>query len=206
MGCEANEVADGLVCPDCLDRLNRVPQADAGVPGISGIVHVRNLGHYTPPHSSLVHELKYRNRRSIAQYLGVSLARLVLSDAMLKNADMLIPVPLHPARLRERGYNQSQLLAEQVSRLVRIPWADALRRVRNTRPQVTLDDKAREKEVKGAFAARPETSVRGKKVVLVDDVSTTGATLASAAQALSEAGALQIYALVVARRSAVKGR
>jgi ComF family protein len=162
------------------------------------VSHVRALGHYTSPFSNLVHQLKYYDRRSLAPALGRPMAGLMMSDATLKRAELIVPIPLHPARFRERGYNQSQLLAEQVSQLTRVPWNDALKRVRNTRDQVNLKDEARRKNLEGAFALRPEASVRNQKVLLIDDVATTGATLNSAAKALILAGATEVVALVVA--------
>jgi ComF family protein len=201
LGCEKNETEHGLVCADCLDRLSLVATSEDITRPLPDVDHVRALGSYTLPRSSLVHELKYRNRQQLAPVLGWALARLVLSDALLKSADRLVPVPLHPARHRERGYNQSELLTREVSRLTGISWSDALRRVKNTSSQVSLrDDKARARNMEDAFRAQSDADIKGMKVVLVDDVSTTGATLGSAAQALRNAGASQVYALVVARR------
>jgi ComF family protein len=199
LGCTEHETGHGLVCPQCLEQLERAPLPSNALPALQPVIHLRALGHYRPPFSNLVHELKYRNRRSLAPVLGKSLAGLLMSDGMLRNAELLVPVPLHPARLRERGYNQSQLLAEQIAQASRIPAADSLRRVRNTRAQVRLDDDARQKNMAGAFALRPGAAVAGKKVILIDDVATTGATLSSAAQALKDAGAREVLALVVAR-------
>jgi ComF family protein len=199
VGCNEQETGGGLVCESCLARLEQhaLPIAATGRDALS---HVRSLGPYAPPFSTLVHELKYRNRRSLAAVLGESLAGLLMSDGVLRGADVLAPIPLHPARLRERGYNQSQLLAEQVARPTRRDWADVLRRVKNTRAQVKIEDSdARRKNLEGAFALRPGTSVVDRKVILIDDVSTTGATLDSAAKTLQAAGAFRVYALVVAR-------
>lgn len=199
VGCEKCEVEQGLVCPQCLEALDHY-----GMPALrvesSGLTCVRALGCYGPPFSTLVHELKYRNRKSLARVLGKSLAGLLRNDPSLSRADVLVPIPLHPARLRERGYNQSQLLAQQVSARTGIPTQGALRRVRNTRSQVTLDHAARLKNLKGAFALASEAQVTGKTVVLIDDVSTTGATLSVAAEVLKQAGASAVYGLTVAGR------
>jgi ComF family protein len=162
------------------------------------VQHLRALGRYAPPFSNLVHQLKYYDRRSLSPVLGRPLAGLVMSDATLKRAELIVPIPLHPSRLRERGYNQSQLLAIQVSQLTGIPWDDALNRVRRTRDQTALNDEEREKNLAGAFALKPKAAVRGGKILLIDDVATTGATLSNAAAILRLSGAAEVVALVVA--------
>jgi ComF family protein len=111
-----------------------------------------------------------------------------------------VPVPLHPSRLAERGYNQSSLLARRVARHLGAPFAPlALARARDTPKQATLDREARLANVAGAFRVREPTRVYGRAVLLVDDVSTTGATLAACAQALQAAGASAVATAVLAR-------
>ncbi len=111
---------------------------------------------------------------------------------------LIVPVPLHPRRLKWRGFNQSLELARPLSRGTGAPLsADALRRVRDTIPQSTLDKKQRLDNIKGAFAAGPAAA--DKNVWLVDDVATTGATIEAAAKALKKAGAARVDVLVVGR-------
>ena len=93
-------------------------------------VAVRALGGYAPPYSGLIHGLKYDGKRKLAPLLGAALAGLVDSDPELSSADLLCPVPLHPARKRERGYNQSELLAREVAASVGIESINGLRRLR----------------------------------------------------------------------------
>jgi len=198
-GCGAREVPDALICQDCLNALYRYPLPTHGGPK-SVIVHLRSLGNYVPPFSSLVHELKYRNRTKLAPLLGDALTSLMMTDAVLKQADLLAPIPLHPARLRERGYNQSELLARRVAQLTGIPLVGALRRVKNTKSQARIvDAKKRKDNLKGAFAVTDAEALKDKQVLLIDDVTTTGATLDAAAQVLKAAGARTVYALVVAQ-------
>jgi ComF family protein len=200
LGCDTNEVEDGLVCRQCVAALRLNPPPARNFAG-SHITHTRSLGYYVPPFSTLVHQLKYYNRKALAGVLGQPMAGLVLSDGLLQAADVVVPIPLHPSRLRERGYNQARLLAEQVSITTRMPWLEALKRVKNTKDQVNLDDRARKANLEGAFELMPGADVRGKRVLLIDDVATTGATLGSAAQVLRQAGAADVLALVVTARA-----
>jgi ComF family protein len=121
-------------------------------------------------------------------------------DALADRAaglDLIVPVPLHAARLRERGFNQSALLAESLSGKLGIPVQDALVRSRATRSQVGLGRAARRRNVASAFEARSRLKV-GSAVCLVDDVATSGATLAAAAEALVAAGAGSVTAVTFA--------
>lgn len=114
--------------------------------------------------------------------------------------DFLVPIPLHPKRKRKRGFNQAAVLARKLSRLIAIPWSEsALRRVRDTAPQVGLSDSERLRNLHAAFECEDHALVAGKRLLLIDDVMTTGATLASAAAALVSAGATRVSALTLAR-------
>lgn len=115
---------------------------------------------------------------------------------LLIDADVAVPVPLHPSRRRERGFNQ----AEDLARHVGLPMVVALRRVRRTASQADLPAARRHGNVRGAFALRRKSqSISGKIVVLIDDVSTTGATLDACAMALKEAGVREVRGLTAAR-------
>jgi ComF family protein len=113
--------------------------------------------------------------------------------------DVVAPVPLHIKRLRWRGFNQSELLARPLAGMWGVPLADGLLRVRDTVPQVRLPDEARRENLRDAFAVDAATALNGRRVLLVDDVTTTGATLAEGARALRAAGAREVAAYVVAR-------
>ena len=198
-GCGERETENALICPECLKVLYRYPLPVHGGK-TDAVAHVRSLGHYAPPFLSLVHELKYRNRTKLAPILGDALTSLLMTDPLLKQADLLAPIPLHPARLRERGYNQSELLARRVSQLTGIPISGALRRVKNTKSQARIVNPAKRRDnLKGAFAVDNDAALKDKHVLLIDDVTTTGATLDAAAQVLRVAGARTVYALVVAQ-------
>ena len=146
----------------------------------------------------IVYGLKYRNLRASAPELGRLMgAHLALEPVP---ADVLVPVPLHPRRERERGYNQSGLLAREVSKQSGIPMEpQLLRRIRNTRPQVSVEDhEERRRNMEGAFECAPE--IGSLKVLLIDDVVTTGATMSACAGPLKAAGAASVWGLALARQ------
>lgn len=154
----------------------------------------------TGPHEGLLQRavwaLKFDNGRHLAGPLSDRLAARLRTLAWPADA-VIVPVPLHPSRLAERGYNQSQLLAEQLAVSVgRLCMPHALRRVRQTRSQVGLDHSQRQANMAGAFAAAPE-QISGHNVLLLDDVYTTGSTMAACADAALAAGAQAVYGLTV---------
>ncbi len=151
---------------------------------------------YGGPLADAIVRFKYGGRSELAGVLGQLLAEAALPLA--GRVDCAMPMPLHPARLRERGFNQSALLARPVARALGVPLAvEGLRRVRPTVDQAGLARADREGNVRGAFAARQLEGA--PRVLLIDDVRTTGATLASASHALLTAGASEVRALVLAR-------
>jgi ComF family protein len=144
-----------------------------------------------------IHELKYRNLRALAPLLAGWLHDYLVANPL--PADVLVPVPLHPKRLRERGYNQSALLAGGLGRLSGMPVvADGLVRSRYAAPQARsagIDE--RQKNVAVAFTC-PDDRFRDRQVLLIDDVSTSGATLNACAGVLKESGAGTVWGLVIA--------
>ena len=158
---------------------------------------VRGIGPYEGSLRRLIHLLKYDGVRPVAETMG---ARLAAGAAELGDVDLIVPAPLHWRRRLARGFNQSALIAEALSRRIGVPCARrALVRVRPTPAQAGLSQQQRRRNLQGALRTpRPET-VRGKTVLLVDDVMTTGATLTACARTLRRAGAKEVRALVVAR-------
>lgn len=144
-----------------------------------------------------VHELKYRGRRVLAEPLGDQLAAYVQAHSWPHAA--IVPVPLHPRRERDRGYNQAALLARVLSDRLQWPLLEgALVRQRDTRPQVGLDRTARLENVQGAFLWRPGQPPP-RRTVLLDDVYTTGATMEACAEALRASGTEEVCGLALAR-------
>lgn len=151
------------------------------------------IGAYDGALRAIVHALKYDGRQTLARPLSLRL-RAAGSD-VLAGADLVVPVPLHSTRERQRGFNQARELARHLG----LPLVDALQRTRRTAAQADLPAARRNANVRGAFVCRNPDRVHGLTLVLVDDVSTTGATLNACASALLRAGAREVRALTAAR-------
>jgi ComF family protein len=185
----------GPVCAICW----RSVAAEAPpLPAVSAVVsRAQAIGLYDGALRSIVHAIKYDGRRS----LSTPLARLIRDRCgyVLDGADVAVPVPLHPSRRRRRGFNQALDLARGLG----LPVTRALRRIRATDSQTGLSAEARHKNVRGAFAPSRlpwrSSAIEGRIVVLVDDVSTTGATLEQCARVLNAMGALEVRAVTAAR-------
>lgn len=178
---------DDHVCGDCVTTHHHVDAARAALV-YEGVTH------------DLIHAFKYRNKTHLRRPLAL-LAIGALSGFVLKRApDLIMPVPLHKKRLRGRGFNQALLLGEMYSTHWKIPLdRHNLRRIRWTEPQVSLSAGDRRTNVKGAFAVQDSGLVSGRRVLLVDDVLTTGSTVEECALMLKRAGAVDVSVITVAR-------
>ena len=202
-----------LICPDCRSDLPEIeppwcficglPRGGFCVCGtdrsrIWSLDGIRSPFRFEGTVREAVHGLKYRNIRGLADVLAEFLAPYLDNDEV--PADVLVPVPLHRKRLRERGYNQSELLAHRLSRLTGIPFrTDLLLRERHALPQARAADiRQRRSNVTDAFRAR-RGLLEGERILLLDDVTTTSFTLESCASELKAAGAGSVWALTVAR-------
>lgn len=209
------------VCPSCLGRVRpleplascyrcQVPLSAAVVaPGELALCgacreektvvdRLRAFGTYEGELRALIVLLKYHRVRPLARPLAGWLAALLHQEPKMGEADAIVPVPLYPARKRVRGYNQSELLARELARWTGLPvWPGWLQRTKDTPSQTGLTPLQREANVRGAFTCgdkRAET-----RILLVDDVCTTGATLNACARSLKRAGAARVNAVAVAR-------
>ena len=163
----------------------------------------RSFGYYTAELGRIIQELKFRGKRNLVKLLGPLLTAAFFESWSREEFDLVVPIPLHPKRRRERGYNQSELLARFLAHQIAVPHSEALIRVRSTLPQVGLTDSERKENVRKAFRCACPKQISKQRVLLIDDVMTTGATVASAARALLDDGALRVSVLTVAR--AAKG-
>lgn len=153
---------------------------------------------YAPPLDRLIIELKFGDRLYLGRTLGALLAEAAVQRAP-EMPQLLVPVPLHPARLRERGYNQAMELARPLRRQLGIPIVDAVERIRATPGQAGLSARERRRNVRGSFKVKDAGVAKGKRVAIVDDVLTTGATAAEMARCLTRAGAASIIVWTLAR-------
>lgn len=204
----AEREGDALICSLCRARWRPIPHPvcpRCGQPGLQdldcrictgwpgGLARVRSAVWLEGTAREAVHRLKYEGWTRAAEAMAQAMRRL----EPLTGGLSLIPVPLGRRRLRERGYNQSERIARALGSCLGIPVrADLLHRVRETRTQTALTPEARHANVAGAFGAG---AVSGLELVLVDDVFTTGATLAAAGAALADAGAARVDAVTFAR-------
>lgn len=187
-GCGTRETQDPF-CPACLPTLLAPPQAT-----VRNLHSVFALLAYGGEVAQAIRQLKHGGASHLARPLG-QLMRPPL-ERLAQQVDGAVPVPLHPRRLRARGYNQSALLARAACR-GRVPVChDLLQRIRDTPAQKDLGPRQRWANVQGAF--RAGTAVRSRRLLLVDDVTTTGATAAACADALLAAGALEVHLLTLA--------
>ena len=191
--CAACDGAVGLLrvfCPSCARTVTGVAHG----PGRPSAALV-----YGGAVARAIVRMKYEARPDLARPLGDLLWRALEPYAGALCETIVVPVPLHPTRLAERGFNQSALLARRVARCLGAPMvARALTRTRETRQQATLDRAARAENVESAFRVRLRARIEGRAILLVDDVMTTGATLSACEMALAAAGAGRIERAVLA--------
>jgi ComF family protein len=174
------------LCGGCLQQL----------PPYSG---ARSFGHYSAEVRQIIHGLKFDGRRNLAGLLAPLLAGVFFDAWDKSDFDYITAVPLHPRRRRERGFNQSELLAQELARCIAIPYLQVLKRVRHTFPQVGLTDSQRRDNIRHAFQCNNHQQIARGRILLIDDVMTTGATVSGAAQTLIKAGARSVSVLTVAR-------
>ncbi len=191
--CAAPLTQDSGLCGDCLTRPTPAP-----------LDHCLAAVDYAYPWDDLIARFKFRDEPGLAGALVDRMLAAPGAEDLIAASDWLVPIPLSPQRLTSRGYNQAWELVKALrARLTRAPagLADALVRLGDAPDQHSLPREQRLRNLRGAFAAAPQrvAAMRGKRVLLVDDVSTTGTTLHSAAIALRQAGVAQVQGLVIAR-------
>jgi ComF family protein len=183
----ATDTGDDHLCSDCLQDRGYFTKA-------------RSLARYEGMMADLISRFKYRGGTRLAKPLGGLLADYVGPDFSFFDYDLILPVPLHTRRLRQRGYNQALLLARMISRKHAIPLDyTSLRRIRPTQPQTELSGPARRLNIRGAFAVHRGKAVEEKCVLLIDDVFTTGSTVEECARVLVKSGAKRVDVLTLVR-------
>jgi len=194
-GCEKR---DEILCRQCISQL---PPKTTGKTRYIDLF-IAASGYQSPALRALIRQMKFRSSKNIADILGILLAQSMQEIAPILEKDtIIIPIPLSKKRMRERGYNQAERIAEKISlyhsfNLIR----NGLIKIKNTPPQTSFSEKTkRAKNIRGAFNIGPSFSPSGKYILLIDDVMTSGATINEAARILKKAGALKVYAAVVAK-------
>jgi ComF family protein len=173
-------------CPYCLGK------------GAPHYEKIQRLAIYREPLKETIHQMKYAGRWSLAEELADRLCQQRHVRQHLAEVDVIVPVPLHWRRQLSRGYNQSEVLARRVGRQMHIGLARPVVRIRDTPTQTQLSREQRQQNLKGALALVDGKHVEGRRVLVVDDVMTTGATLQSIARVLQEARPASLSALVIA--------
>lgn len=218
------------ICEPCFQEFERIPEplcACCGRPLLASVVHnseagssqpnmelrcricrtnfyafdaARSFAVYNRALSEAILLLKYEQIVSLADWFGTRLAQVALNAGQNWRADVVVPVPLHRDRRRERGYNQAELIARTVARRLSLPLDSRLLiRTKPRPPQLVLSRAEHWKSVRGAYATRDGVKIDNMRVLLVDDVLTTGATLDACSRALKKAGASVVFGLTVGR-------
>lgn len=211
--------AEMHLCAACRDRISPIPPPLCPVCGLpfaaeEGIDHpcgpcltapppfdgARAAARFDGPVRELIHRFKFGGKPHLARPLGLLAAHSLAGFIPAVTAECILPVPLHGKRLRQRGFNQSQLLGHALAQQWRIPLSvHNLRRIRWTEPQIGLSAPDRERNVRGAFSVTRPGKIAGKRVLLVDDVYTTGSTVSECSRVLKRAGAQDVWVITVAR-------
>ncbi len=186
-----------LFCPVCRARLadnKRICHYDSQY-------LLAAAGNYDDPVlQNLIHYFKYKSFKNLSLILGEIAAKYIENCKLKIENFVVVPIPLHPRRQRERGFNQAKLLAEITAKNSNLELEDCLKRIKNTKPQSQLkDSEKRRSNVFNCFSITSPDFVKGKNIILVDDVFTSGATMNEAVKILKQNGAKRIIALVVAK-------
>ena len=185
------EAKAGDVCAECRETRPRFAMG-------------RAYGYYEGALRDAICRLKYDRKPALGPPLGRALAACFAGagddgQGLPSDIEVICPVPLHAHRLRERGFNQSEVISRHLGQALGVASEPLLVRTRITAPQVGLPYRKREENVRGAFAVSPGAQVRGRRILVIDDVWTTGATLRECARVLRRAGAAEVFLLAVAR-------
>ncbi|MBI3638586.1 ComF family protein [Candidatus Wolfebacteria bacterium] len=217
------EAQNNFLCEECLlsIKLNNslfCPVCRARIPEFEKICHFNSkyllaaaTNYNDPVIQNLIHYFKYKGFENIAPFLSEVLIKY--TESVIRNLKparpaggleirnfLIIPIPLHPSRQRERGFNQSELLAKNIAVYYSIPLINNLKRIRKNEHQVSLKDYGKRiKNIAGCFSIKNPEEIAGKNIILIDDVFTSGATMNEAVEILKSAGARKIIALVLAK-------
>lgn len=206
--CEMKMEENGHFCPQCMDRLINsmtmtIHKGRQDFHHLEGEIHfdkVFTCWNYTADMEKLIHTVKYQRGKRLGRLLGVKAGEALKRTFEGWNESVMVPVPLHKIRHRERGYNQSEILSRGLAEHIPFPIeSKILVRRRKTQSQTLLPIQERQKNVEGAFNVIEPHFFKGKRILLVDDVCTSGSTLNSCAYSLKNAGVKGIVCVALAR-------
>ena len=194
--CEADlEPENKLVCEKCWERLESSSTMETQI----SKHRILALYPFSNDVRTIIHNLKYLNKRHLAVNLGSAIGKIIVEDKNIRKWDFLIPIPLHKVKQRSRGFNQSELIVDAIAEVSSIEKDyRILIRHRYTKNQAALPMRERAANVKGAFSVLNKSRIEGKKIILVDDVITTGSTMLECIKVLKEAGAKEVTAVSAA--------
>lgn len=189
---------DEVVCKSCESKINLKPQKNVlTTRGGQEFVCVAPFS-YVEPIRSAIHEYKFSGVKSFAVPFGKYITDVLREHVDITAIDMITSVPLHKSRKRERGFNQSELFAQEISCLTGVEYVEALKKVKKNRIQHELNLAERTENVKNVYAVSSEVNLEGKSVIICDDILTTGNTMAECAHMVFEAGARQVIGVTIA--------
>jgi competence protein ComFC len=188
----------GPFCPSCKRQID--PGAGGcRCEGTPAVEVAYSLGGYAEEMESLIEAFKYKRKRKLGLFLSELMSERLLELEDMPSADLVVPVPLHRSKRRQRGFNQSEVIAGRLSERLEIQLGTGLvKRRKKTRTQTGLSREQRRENVRDAFEFRGEGDLQGRRVLLVDDVLTTGATMSECARTLKDAGAEQVWGVTLA--------
>jgi ComF family protein len=206
--CDASPDEGGRFCTACRKRIMESGRVVLHRPP-GDFIHLSEAMHFdgiyscwefNPEMEQLIHRMKYSQMKRLARFFGETAGGMLAPRLNGETFQMLLPVPLHKVRQRERGYNQSERIGIGLSQALKIPMREGiLVRSRNTRTQTDLHAEERQSNVRDAFVVRNPDRIRGLSVLVVDDVVTTGSTMNSCAKILKDAGAKKVVGIALAR-------
>jgi ComF family protein len=205
---------EGVLCKDCAENLATLdsgfcPKCGTPMPEVycEACAQVpfcfdfsRSVFRYSEEMKLLIHELKYNRKPGVARYLADRMARYLETHPEFSGFDSIAAVPLHTVRMRERGFNQSELIARRIAKTLNLEYINAVQRSRYTSSQTRLHREQRLKNLSGAFRLKPKTAgLSGRSIIVIDDIFTTGSTINEVARILKTAGADRTAGLTAAR-------
>ena len=200
-------VNQNTMCVDCLSKIQRSNSSRLKREFERKFLNNKIISEFYSPFvfekdkelQHAIHALKYDKKFPVGIFLGKVLAAEIKSSKTNWKFDLIIPIPLHQLKKAERGYNQAYYIAKGVGKIFKVKVSDrSVKRIKYTESQTTMNLNEREENISGAFKVKWNTQVRGKNILLLDDVITTGATISECGKILLEAGASKVYAASIA--------